>query len=256
MSNKQIIASTTGSLSTKPQKHIRKGHSPIRERCIEYIKALRQHGYINEIPLEPAKEIFSQELGLFDRATIKAYFGCQPGRSIKKIQRLARYASGSMSFKSIELAQETQLKKGYLELLGLATIQKKGQKWFVKLNSEVSIIPETGSHTYENCDSGFVIEKISLSSCNHSSEFEAEGNGERALEENSREGSPNMETRERSQTHTLQGEREKSNNKNQRSTPEQAARDEGFDCNVSGMCAGKASQKFLEIPEKQKFVAE
>lgn len=133
--------------------------STVRQRCLDYIEALRKSGYANEIPLESAKLLFSKVSGFYDRATTKAYFGSQPGRSIRKFQRLARYQSGTASYKLIELAQDIPHKKGYLELLGLVTIEKKGSVWFLKLN-EVSIIAEMSSHNHEGSEK--FIEKISL----------------------------------------------------------------------------------------------
>ncbi len=126
--------------------------STVRQRCLDFTKALRQSGYANEIPLESAKIVFSQVTDLYDRTTIKAYFGSQPGRSIRKIQRLARYASGTASYKSIELAHDIPHKKGYLELLGLVTNQKKGSVWFLILKNEV-LVPEISSNNHESSES-------------------------------------------------------------------------------------------------------
>jgi hypothetical protein len=47
----------------------------VRKRCIDFILALKKYGYANEIPLESAKILFSQNGFGFDRFTIKAYFG-------------------------------------------------------------------------------------------------------------------------------------------------------------------------------------
>jgi hypothetical protein len=120
------------------------------------------------------------------------------------MQRISRYASGTVSFKSIELAQEIQHKKGYLELLGLATIQKKGSVWFLILKHE-PLIPEISSNNHESSES---IEEISLSS---NSQF-SQGEGS---EGNRFEKVPlNDETEENSSkdiknNNNLQGERDK-----------------------------------------------
>lgn len=146
----------------------------VRQRCLIYINALKKSGFSNEIPLESAKIVFSQVIGVCDRTSLKAYFGSQPGRSIRKIQRLARYASGTASYKTIELAQDIPHKKGYLELLGLATIQKKGSTWFLTLENP-SIIPEMRTIIKE--ESIESITRISLSSNSQFSQGEgSEGN--------------------------------------------------------------------------------
>lgn len=56
----------------------------VRKRCIDFILALKKYGYANEIPLESAKIIFSQNGFGFDRFTIKAYFGNQLRTQRKK----------------------------------------------------------------------------------------------------------------------------------------------------------------------------
>lgn len=117
--------------------------SPVRRRCVEAIDAIRALGYTREIPLKDAKELFQATLGIMDRASLKAYFGTQPHRIVQSMERMARYASGAVSLKRIELSRKVGYTLGYFELLRLATIQKKGDAWFMVLN-EVSIIPELG----------------------------------------------------------------------------------------------------------------
>jgi len=121
------------------------GNSPVRRRCREFADAMRALGYTC-LPIEEAIELFQATLGIMDRASLKAYFGTQPHRSTQRIQRMARYASGAVSMKNIELSQNVKYSAGYFELLRLATIQKKGSTWFMVLN-EVSIIPELGAES-------------------------------------------------------------------------------------------------------------
>jgi hypothetical protein len=194
-------------------------HSPIRQRCIEFLLILKKYGYANEIPLESAKVIFSKELGLCDRGTVGAYFGSQAGRSIRKINRMSRYSSGTLSFKTIELSQNIQAKKGYLELLGLASIEKRGSVWFLVVKDS-SVVPELGFSGVHTCES------VCLSSAEFNANFSLstyspigavegwEGNPSKHKGQGHSEGVPeesNGDTeRDRSYTHTLQVEREKS----------------------------------------------
>jgi hypothetical protein len=118
-------------------------NSPVRRRCVEAIDAIRALGYTREIPLEDAKKLFQTTLGIMNSKSLKAYFGTQPHRATQRIERMARYASGSVSMKHIELSHNVGYTSGYFELLRLATIQKKGSAWFMVLN-EVSLVPELG----------------------------------------------------------------------------------------------------------------
>jgi hypothetical protein len=117
-----------------------------------------------------------------------------------------RYSTGTITDKTLELTQVISQKKGYLEILGLATIQKKGSTWFLILKDE-SLVPEMSSRTKESVKSEESIAEISLSSNTLFPQDEGS-------EGNRFEKVPlDMETTERSQTHTLQGEREKSGEK-------------------------------------------
>lgn len=176
----------------------------VRRKCLAYRDEVRKAGYSNQIPLESGKILFSQKGFGFDRLTIRAYFGSQAGKSKRTIQRIARYATGTWSFKNIELAQDIPHKKGYLELLGLATFEKKGSVWFLIWTNE-ALIPEINSNNHESSES---IEEISLSS---NSQF-SQGEGS---EGNRFEKVPlNDETEENSSkdiknNNNLQGERDK-----------------------------------------------
>jgi len=137
------------SFTTEPKNHTRRGRSPVRDRCLEYVSILKELGYTNQIPLDHAKELFQTHLGIMDRTSLKGYFGTQNRRSVRKIQKIARYATGTMSFKTIELSQDVQALKGYLELLGLASIEKRGSTWFLILK-EASVVPQLSCPTDES----------------------------------------------------------------------------------------------------------
>jgi hypothetical protein len=106
-----------------------------------------KYGCTREIPLEEAKRIFQLDMGIWDRASLKAYFGTQLGVSRRIIQRTARYQTGTISNKTIELKQNISKLEGYLERLGLVKFEKRGNTWFMVLNNEVSVIPEIAKST-------------------------------------------------------------------------------------------------------------
>lgn len=175
------------------------GNSPVRRRCREFVDAMIALGFTC-LPIKEAIELFQATLGICDRASVKGYFGTQPHRSTQFIERMARYPSGVMSLKHIELSQKVGYKPGYFELLRLATIQKKGSNWFFVLN-EVSVIPELCSHTKESVCVG----KLSNVEISLSQGFR-EGNGVKLDSEEIQHDTILQTTN----IHTLQGEREKS----------------------------------------------
>jgi hypothetical protein len=73
---------------------------------------------------------------VFDRVSIKAYFGTYQHVSTHSIQREARYQSGAYSFKTIVLKQKVPYQLGYLDLLGLVTYE-----W---INKTLFLIPKFG----------------------------------------------------------------------------------------------------------------
>jgi len=143
----------------------KRGSNTIRNRCLQFINVLKQNGYANEIPLETAKELFMKSMGIMDRISMKSYFGSQAHRSIRKIQKIAHYSTGTMSYKTIELAQEVPQKRGYFELLGLAKIELRGSVHFMILTNE-PLVPELFPQHYESSECS--IENLSLSPIPHS----------------------------------------------------------------------------------------
>jgi hypothetical protein len=116
--------------------------STVRKRAIRYIVSLSSLGYTKTIPLNKAKELFSRITDLWDRTTLKAYFGTQEHKSTRKISRIARYGTGTYSFKNIELSQEVCTTKGYLEKMGLVEMERKGNIWFMNICSDSVLVPQ------------------------------------------------------------------------------------------------------------------
>ena len=114
----------------------------MRRRAISFIVALLSLGYTKTIPLDKAKELFSRITGLWDRTTLKAYFGTQQHKSTQKISRIARYGTGTYSFKNIELSQEVSTTKGYLEKMGVVEMERKGNTWFMNICSDAVLVPQ------------------------------------------------------------------------------------------------------------------
>jgi hypothetical protein len=116
--------------------------STVRKRAIGFIISLSSLGYTKTIPLNKAKELFSRITDLWDRTTLKAYFGTQEHKSTRKISRMARYGTGTYSFKNIELSQEVCTTKGYLEKMGLVEMERKGNIWFMNICSDSVLVPQ------------------------------------------------------------------------------------------------------------------
>jgi len=113
----------------------------VRRRAIEYLITLTENGITYELPLEKAKTLFSQILDVWDRTTLKAYFGTQTHRSTQRFRRRAQYQSGVTSMKTIELSQDISASPGYLEKMGLVSYELKGHVWFMKIESAV-LVPQ------------------------------------------------------------------------------------------------------------------
>lgn len=130
--------------TTESKTQVKRGNHIVRQNCIDFINLLRtKHGCTCEFPLAEAKTIFQLKLDIWDRASLKAYFGQQPGKSVKRIHRRAVYRNtGTISPKDITLEQNIPERKGYLEILGLASYERRGSTWFLVLKNEFSVIPE------------------------------------------------------------------------------------------------------------------
>lgn len=129
---------------------------------MQFIEHLHKAGYASEIPLDSAKTLFQLKMGICDRMSLKAYFGTQPGRSIRKMQRRSQYASGTVSFRTLELAQDIPLRRGYFELLELAHYEKRGRTTFMIIEKASSVLPQLFPQHNEGCCES--ISNLSLSS--------------------------------------------------------------------------------------------
>ena len=115
-------------MTEKP--HTTRESSTVRSRCLLFIETLHKLGY-DRIPIEQAKQLFRVTVNVFDRTSIKAYFGTYQHVSTHAIQREARYQSGTYSFKSIVLKQKVPYHQGYFDLLGLVTYEWIGKTLFL-----------------------------------------------------------------------------------------------------------------------------
>lgn len=116
-----------------------RGCGIIRDRCQQYIAGLKRMGYDNTLPVEKAKELFCEILDIYDRTSIKAYFGTLPGRSERTMTRWATYLhTGTQSPKEIKIIQKIPKRIGYLERLQLVTYEQRGiegKVWFMVLKN-------------------------------------------------------------------------------------------------------------------------
>jgi hypothetical protein len=116
----------------------------VRKRALHYLAALKENGFTNELPLDQAKSLFSQILDIWDRTSIKAYFGVKAHTTKRIVQRMAIYRTTStISNKDIFLTERFETSPGYLEKMGLVSYEMKGKTWFMKLESP-SLVPQLG----------------------------------------------------------------------------------------------------------------
>jgi hypothetical protein len=128
------------SFTTDPHGFIPRGNKTIRARCVEFIETLEAK-HFKELPVENAKDVFSRIIDHWDHRTLTKYFGVQPHRNVKEIDVRKQYASGTVSMRRIELAQNLKEQKGYLERLGLVCFEKRGASWFLVLKNR-QLTPE------------------------------------------------------------------------------------------------------------------
>jgi hypothetical protein len=124
----EIVEAIERPFSTEPKRYVKRGSHIVRERSLRYIGILKEkYDVSHEVPLEQAKQIFQDELDIWDRTSLKAYFGTQPDVSRRQIKRRAMYHNtGTISPKTIELEQSIPKREGYLERLGLVKFEKRG----------------------------------------------------------------------------------------------------------------------------------
>lgn len=139
----EITEAREKSFLKEPKCYIKRSCHTVRKRSLNYIATLKQkYGVSHEIPLEAAKRIFQEELDIWDRTSLKAYFGTQTNISKRTIQRTAIYHTGTVSNKTIELRQYIFKSEGYLERLGLVKFEKRGNTWFMILANNETIVQE------------------------------------------------------------------------------------------------------------------
>jgi hypothetical protein len=112
--------------------------SIVRRRAINFLRTIDA----KELPVKKAKDLFSQVTDLWDRATKKAYFGTQEHVSKRDMDRIARYGTGTFSFKHIELVQHVRNQRGYLEKLGLVHYELRGETWFMVIHQDAVLVPQ------------------------------------------------------------------------------------------------------------------
>jgi hypothetical protein len=125
--------------------------SPVRERCIGFIKILREMGYDKTIALGEAFELFRREVGIMDSKSLRAYFGTRAGKSKRTISMRKRYQNGEQSFRTIELSSDVVERRGYFEIFGLVDFEKKGNSWFMNLRSDF-LVPQCNPQPSESRD--------------------------------------------------------------------------------------------------------
>lgn len=176
--------------TTEPKhSHGRKCHA-VRDRCLAFIEGLHNLGITHGLPLTQAKELFHKILDEWDEKTLKAYFGTREDKAKHLIRRTARYQSGTISVKNIELEVKIHEKAGYLEQLGLVDFEKNGPTWFLLLIPNESIVPEIAhspTSVKESCNQSIANLSLPLKHLGEQRENEPLGNLE------TRE---NIETRE------------------------------------------------------------
>lgn len=128
------------SFTTEPHGYVTRGNKTVRARAIEFIETL-QIRQVKEMPLGEAKDLFQLVVDVWDEKSLNRYFGTQAHRSTKKISCRKQYASGTVSQRTIELAQDVKERKGYLEKLGLVHYETRGKTVFLVLES-APLVPE------------------------------------------------------------------------------------------------------------------
>ena len=107
--------------------------STVRARCLRFINVLEAKNLL-DLPLDEAKNIFMNEIGIFDRMSLKAYFGSQKLKSKQVLNKEHRYATGTVSLSTITYTRKLTIVRGYFEILGLAKIEEVYSKLYFCVN--------------------------------------------------------------------------------------------------------------------------
>ena len=124
---------------------------------MRFIQILKRMGFTKALPLNEAFEIFQNEIGVMDTKSLRAYFGTRSGKSKRTISMWKRYQNGEQKFRVIELSCDIREKRGYLEILGLAHFEKKGDTVFMVLKNDFVVSLWSPQHT--ESDNGFDVRK-------------------------------------------------------------------------------------------------
>lgn len=134
--------------TTSPKRYVKRGCKAIRSRSMKYYHYWITH-QIKEMLLDDSKELFSQLIGVWDRTTIRAYFGSQEPKSYEIESIKKDDESGKVYRRNITLTRKSKRTKGYLEKLNLFAIEKRGQNYFITIN-ELVVIPEIAKRVHNN----------------------------------------------------------------------------------------------------------
>ena len=129
---------------TNSPRNPRHTHSPVRDRCVEYIQILKDLGIFRELPISQAIHVFQTEMGIMDERSISRYFGTHDLSSSVNVRTRTRYATGTISIKDSQVSRMVKHKRGYLEVFGLVKFDLRGSTRFMVLN-EVSIFATVSS---------------------------------------------------------------------------------------------------------------
>jgi hypothetical protein len=121
--------------------YIQRGMGTVRSRCLEYIETL-QIRHVKELPLDQAKDSYSQIVGGYDPLTLKKVFGTfkQSNKTPFTVFKQNPTTGISNVYRG-DITRETKQSKGYLEKLGLVHYEKRGPIWIMVVENSI-IVPE------------------------------------------------------------------------------------------------------------------
>ena len=133
MKYKEITQYKSFTLSTR-------GHGTVRRKCLAFIDELKASGFTAEIAYDQCIDYFQSFCDVWDRISIRSYFGVLPQVRKREFQVKRRYKTGTITQSTVTRAEIILKRKGYFEKLGLWHYELRGHVWIVKLH-ESSISP-------------------------------------------------------------------------------------------------------------------
>jgi hypothetical protein len=123
--------------------YVKRGMNTVRSRGTFYTDTLKIQN-IKELPVQEAQDLFCKIIDEYDSLTLKKYFGVFGGRVTWVNQVRRQYHTGTVSMSNLEISHTAKTKQGYLEKLGLVHYEKRGQVWFMILESpeNTQLVPE------------------------------------------------------------------------------------------------------------------